>query len=112
MCDPDAFRTVNYMPAIAIPQNPAITPTLGRDSKGWHKTKFMSHYLAAILLGAVAAAFFVSALMATPPATTPQRHTPAVQPLGPPSSQQILSRLNHNDVAPHPGRPHAPAAGR
>jgi hypothetical protein len=92
------------MPAIALSQNPAITPILGRDSKGWHNTRFMSRYLAAILLGVVAAAFFVSALIATPPAATPQRHTPAAEPPGPPSSQQILSRLN-NDVAPHPGAP-------
>jgi hypothetical protein len=111
MCDPDHFRTVICMTAIAVPQNPANTPTLGRGSRDWRNTKVQIRHLAAILLAALAAAFFVSALIGSPPAPT-QRYTPAVEHPSPPSSEQILSRLHHNDLASEHGGPRPPIVGR
>jgi hypothetical protein len=82
------------MTAIAVRQTAATTPTLVSGSKSQPKPTILIGRLAAALLGVLVAAFFVAALTTTPPAARPQRHTPAVQHPGPPSSEEILSHLH------------------
>jgi hypothetical protein len=110
MWHPDHFRTFIGMTATAAPKSPVSTPTVQLAWKGQRNRNTLNRHLVAILLAAVAAAFFVSVLTARPPAGTPQPYAPAVGHPGPASFEEILSRQNRNAKAPDLAAPRSASA--
>jgi hypothetical protein len=100
MSHPNHSRTVTCMTATAVPNSCVPAPTVQLGSRGQRHGNTLNRHLAAILLAVVAAAFFVFALTAQPSTGTPQPHAPAVGHPGPPSSEEILSRQNHQGSEP------------
>jgi hypothetical protein len=78
--------------------------TGGRSRGETHRRKrtVLARRLVATFLLAMVAAFILSTMTDTPTGGALQRHTPAVEQPGPPSSEQILSGLNRDRVGPQP----------